>query len=145
MEKPRPVKDNFGTPYFTLDPADFIEDPKPSQPSRKTPQSSTTFAPPSPSSSSPPVRRPTMFLPTMNPPDIEATPKSVLSFDPDFIRNRDDMPGSGFVPTMMSTTDSGSVRVSTSAARDAERRADMAFNAKNQKSEQEEEQPSREK
>ena len=139
MEKPRPIKDNYGSPYFSLDPAEFSEDPKPSP---------TSFSPPSPSSSSPSFKRPAMFLPTMNPPEIEATPKSILSFNPDFIkqRNEDKVMDPGFAPTMMSTTDSDSVRVSTSAARDAERRADMAFNAKNQKLEQEEQtSPSAEK
>ena len=116
VQKPRPIQDNFGSPYFSLDPSDFKEDNRPSR------------TPPPPA----PAKRPSMFLPTLTPPEVQSTPKSILSFDPDFINEKEETIENVFVPTQMSTTDPEPVRVSTSAARDAERRADMAINSKKQ-------------
>ena len=138
QEKMKPVKDSFGSPFFTLDTSDFkgdsISKPEPTSFTPKVPSMSPMT--PTYSTSMTPKRpeRPLMFLPTMSPPDPSpSTTKSILSFEPEFDikeevkEDKDNFIGNVFVPTMSTNED---VRVSTSAARDAERRADMAYNAK---------------
>ena len=107
----------MGSPYFLLDKKTFTE-------------------------KQPPVKRPAIFLPTLSSLEVEPSSQSILSFDPDFIKEKEqeDTIENVFIPTMVSTTETDNVRFSTSAARDAERRADQAYNQKKlQESEEEKE------
>lgn len=105
--------DTLGSPYFLLDKNDYKEEEAP-------------------------VRRPAIFLPTLSSIEVEPSSQSILSFDPDFINEKEETIENVFIPTMVSTTENDNVRFSTAAARDAERRADQAYNQKKLQDEDEE-------
>jgi len=88
----------------------------------------------------PPVKKPSIFLPTLSSIEVEPSSPSILSFNPEFINEEEETIENVFIPTMMSTstTENDDVRFSTSAARDAERRADQAYNQKKQQVNEEE-------
>ena len=116
--------DSLGSPYFTLDKNDFRAEEREEAP----------------------VQRPSIFLPTMSSVELEPSSQSILSFNPDFINEEEETIENVFIPTMMSTstsnTDNDDVRFSTQAARDAERRADQAYNQKKQQLNEEEKEES---
>ena len=109
----------MGSPYFILDKNNFQED-------------------------EPPVKRPSVFLPTLSSIEVEPSSQSILSFDPEFIKEEEETIENVFIPTMgsVSTTETDNARFSTSAARDAERRADQAYNQKKLQENDEEKQES---
>ena len=114
MTQKSPVKDSFGSPYFTLDTDDLKPEPRPF--SRPPPPADKELSrPPPPADRKPPS---SVFLPTLSPPEPTPSPES----------EREESIENVFIPTVTSTTDGA--RFSTSAARDAERRADMAYNSK---------------
>ena len=110
--------DSLGSPYFTLEKKDFLAGEKEEAP----------------------VQRPSVFLPTMSSVEVEPSSQSILSFNPDFINEEEETIENVFIPTMVSTstTENDDVRFSTSAARDAERRADQAYNQKKLQTNEEE-------